>query len=58
MAKRTGKQEEVSIQLATKIPRTLHRAVKMHCIKVDTSLMAFIVTALGEKLARDGKKAA
>lgn len=52
------------VQLATRLPRSLHRAVKLHCITHDTTLMAFVVAALREKLAREaapvkrGRKAA
>ncbi len=41
-------------QLATRIPRSLHREVKLHCARVDTSIMVFVVAALKEKLPRQG----
>lgn len=45
--------DEVWVQLATRLPRTLHREVKLHCVQTDTSVMAFVVAALREKLARE-----
>ena len=43
----------VWVQLATRIPKTLHRELKLHCVKTETSVMAFVVDALREKLARE-----
>ena len=43
------------VQLATRIPRRLHREMKLHCVANEVSLMAFLVDALREKLqAGDG----
>jgi len=44
--------EEPWVQLATRIPKTLHRELKMHCVRADVSLMDFVVTALREKIAK------
>ena len=44
---------EVWVQLATRIPKHLHRELKLHCVKSDISVMEFVVTALGEKLQRE-----
>lgn len=41
---------EAWVQLATRIPRRLHRAMKLHCVANEVSLMAFVVEALREKL--------
>ena len=41
------------VQLATRIPKTLHRAVKLRCVESETSLMVFVVDAVREKLARE-----
>lgn len=50
---------EVWVQLATRIPKQLHRELKLHCVKSDISVMEFVVRALEEKLTRDaGKKRA
>jgi predicted HicB family RNase H-like nuclease len=46
--------DEAWVQLATRIPKSLHRELKLHCVHADTSVMAFVVTALKEKLAREG----
>ncbi len=43
----------VWVQLATRIPKSLHRQVKLHCIQSDVSLTEFIVQALEEKMARE-----
>ena len=42
---------EAWVQLATRIPRKLHREMKLHCVAHEVSLMAFVVDALREKLA-------
>jgi len=46
--------EEVWVQLATRIPKALHRELKVHCVRAEESVMAFVVKALTEKLQRDG----
>lgn len=46
---------EARVQLATRIPKALHRRVKLHCVHADTSVMEFVVAALKEKLARQGR---
>ena len=45
------RHDEVWVQLATRIPKTLHRQLKLYCVEQDTSVMDFVVTALREKLA-------
>ena len=44
----------VWVQLATRIPKSLHRELRLHCVNVDTSLMDFVVKAIEEKLAGSG----
>jgi predicted HicB family RNase H-like nuclease len=44
---------EVWVQLATRIPKHLHRELKLHCVKSDVSVMEFVVKALEEKLQRE-----
>jgi hypothetical protein len=44
----------VWVQLATRIPKSLHRDLKLHCVTVDTSVMDFVVKAIEEKLAGSG----
>src|SRR5687768_11869607 len=40
--------DDVWVQLVTRVPLRLHREAKMHSISRDTTLTAFIVTALRE----------
>jgi len=47
-----AKAEEVCTQLATRIPKDLHRRLKLHCVTHDTSVMEFVVEALKEKIGR------
>ena len=49
------RDEEPWVQLATRIPKTLHRQVKLHCVTSDTSVMDFVVAAFEEKLGRKPK---
>lgn len=42
--------DETLVQLATRIPKPLHRAVKMHCTATDESVMEFTTRALGSLL--------
>jgi len=44
---------ETMVQLATRIPKPLHRAVKVQCVRADTSVMEFVIVAVQEKLRRD-----
>ena len=44
---------EVWVQLATRIPKALHRELKLHCVRTDVSVMEFVVKALEEKLQRE-----
>lgn len=44
---------EAWVQLATRIPRRLHREMKLHCVSQEVSLMAFVVDALREKLGAE-----
>jgi len=46
--------EEAWVQLATRIPKSLHQKLKLHCVQTDVSLMDFVVAALEEKLAKAG----
>jgi hypothetical protein len=46
------------VQLATRIPKSLHRDLKLHCVTVDTSVMDFVVKAIEEKLAGSGGRPA
>jgi hypothetical protein len=46
---------EVWVQLATRIPKQLHRELKLHCVKADVSVMDFVVSALQDKLQREAR---
>ena len=46
---------EAWVQLATRIPKSLHRQLKLHCVHAEMSVMEFVVAALKEKLARQGR---
>ena len=43
---------EAWTQLATRIPKELHRRLKLHCVTNDISLMHFMVEAIEEKFGR------
>jgi hypothetical protein len=38
-------------QLATRIPKTLHRKLKLCCVTAEISIMDFVTKAIEEKLA-------
>lgn len=40
------RDEEPRVQLATRIPKSLHRDLKLHCVRADVSVMDFVVSAL------------
>ena len=46
------REDYVWVQLATRIPKGLHRELKLHCTYAEISVMDFVSTALEEKLAR------
>jgi predicted HicB family RNase H-like nuclease len=50
-----GTESEVWVQLATRIPKQLHRELKLHCVKADVSVMDFVVSALEDKLSREAR---
>jgi hypothetical protein len=47
-------RDEAWVQLATRIPKPLHRQLKLHCVESDTSVMDFVVASLEEKLVKVG----
>ena len=47
-----AKAEEAWTQLATRIPKELHRRLKLYCVTHDIALMQFVVKAIEEKLGR------
>ena len=50
-----AKTEEVLTQLATRIPKELHRCLKLYCVTHDILLQHFVVEAIGEKLGRKAR---
>ena len=57
-----AKEDDVLIQLATRIPKGLHREIKLFCVHHGISVMEFVAAALEEKLrkssARGGRRGA
>ena len=47
-----AKTEEVWTQLATRIPKDLHRRLKLHCVTYEIALQDFVTQAIEEKLGR------
>ena len=47
-----AKTEEPWTQLATRIPKELHRRLKLHCVTNDIMVQDFVVEAIQEKLGR------
>jgi hypothetical protein len=45
--------DDVWVQLATRIPKDLHRQMKLHCVRTDESVMGFVVKAISEQLERE-----
>jgi hypothetical protein len=46
------REEVVLVQLATRIPKALHRKLRLHCVYEEIPLMDFVRKALEEKLTR------
>ena len=47
-----AKNDEPWTQLATRIPKELHRRLKLHCVTNDIAVMEFVVEAIEKKLGR------
>lgn len=47
-----AKEDDVLIQLATRIPKGLHREIKLFCVQTGISVMEFVAAALEDKLRR------
>jgi hypothetical protein len=47
-----AKDDDVLIQLATRIPKGLHREIKLFCVQGSISVMEFVASALEDKLKR------
>jgi len=48
-------ESEAWVQLATRLPKSLHRELKLHCLRAETTMMHFLVVALREKLAKGSR---
>jgi hypothetical protein len=44
--------EEPLTQLATRIPKELHRRLRVYCVTHDIVLMHFVAAAIAEKLGQ------
>ena len=47
-----AKRDEPIAQLATRIPKDLHRRLKLYCVTHNIAIMNFVVGAIEEKLGR------
>jgi hypothetical protein len=47
-----AKAEEPQTQLATRIPKELHRRLRLYCVTHDIVLIHFVAAAIEEKLGR------
>ena len=56
MPKRREDEDEQWVALATRIPKPLHRALRIECVRLETSVQLFVVDALKEKLGRETKR--
>ena len=50
------KDDDVLIQLATRIPKGLHREIKLFCVQSGISVMEFVAAALEEKLRKSSMR--
>jgi predicted HicB family RNase H-like nuclease len=50
-----AKLEEAWTQLATRVPKELHRRLKLHCVTNEIALMHFVTQAIEEKLGRKAR---
>ena len=47
-----AKPDEPIAQLATRIPKDLHRRLKLYCVTHEIAVQDFVVAAIEEKLGR------
>ncbi len=50
-----AKRDELISQLATRIPKDLHRSLKLYCVTHDASVMDFVTKAIEEKFGRKAR---
>ena len=53
-----ARTDEPWTQLATRIPKGLHREIKLYCVHTGISVMEFVAAALEEKLRRSTTRTA
>jgi predicted HicB family RNase H-like nuclease len=53
-----AREEETMVQLATRIPKDIHRRLRLHCVTQELTMMEFVIRAIEERLARDKKRGA
>lgn len=46
-------RDEEQVQMAIRIPKRLHRELRVHCVVAGRSLMDFVADAIKEKLTRE-----
>jgi len=44
--------DEPWVQLVTRIPKRVHRELKVHCVEAEIPLMRFVADAVRDKLGR------
>ena len=49
------RDEEPWVQLATRLPKTLHRQLKLHCVTNEIDVQDFVVEAIEARL-QSGRK--
>jgi len=47
-----AERDEPVTQLATRIPKELHRRLKLHCVTHEIDVQDFVTQAIEEKLGR------
>jgi hypothetical protein len=48
----TPVKDDAFVQLTTRIPKALHRKLKVYCVTTGTPLMTFVLAAKTERLTR------
>ena len=51
-----AKDDDVLIHLATRIPKGLHREIKLYCVQNSISVMEVVAAALEDKLRKAGSR--
>ena len=53
---REGLMNAPFIQLATRVPAQLRRALRIHCVESEVSIADFVAQALAQRLERTAKE--